>query len=182
MLVESTMTTTAHEALRDCEAALEDLRSGVGQYWRTRWVSTVTLLRTVGHVLDKVDGERSPELRAAIDAAHARLKATKPEPKIYWEFIVEGRNRLVKELEFRVQQNVTVRLGGVWFNMATGESGGDPPGPTTYDHLVVGGSFAGQDPRDVVQMAIEWWVSYLDKIDELATELPVSVSHRSHSG
>jgi hypothetical protein len=175
------MTTTANEVLRDCEAALEDLRSGVGLHWRTRWVSVVTLLRIVGHVLKKVDGARSPEMRAAVDAAYDQLKTTKPEPRIYWEFIEQGRNRLLKEYEFGVQQNVTVRLGGVWWNLATGQSGADPPGPTTYEHLVVGGSFIGQDPRDVVQLAIEWWRSYLDKIDQLATKLPVSASQCSQS-
>jgi hypothetical protein len=168
------MTTTAHEVLRDCEAALQDLRSGVGLHWRTRWVSAVTLLRIVGHVLHKVDSTRSPELRDAIDAAYAQLKATRPEPKIYWEFIEEGRNTLLKLYEFGVQQNVTVRPGSAWLKKATGESGAYPSGPTTYEHLVRGGSFVGQDPRDVVQLAIDWWRSYLDYIDQLATKLRVS--------
>jgi hypothetical protein len=66
--------------LLDCEAALQDLRSGgTGLLWRTRWVAAVSLLRAVGDVLNKVDGERRPELRAAIDAEHAQLKATEPE-------------------------------------------------------------------------------------------------------
>jgi hypothetical protein len=87
-------------------------------------------------------------LREAVDAAYAQLKATRPEHRIYWEFIEEERNNLLKVYEFGVQQNVTVRPGGVWWNPATGESGADRPGSTTYEHLVRGGSSVGQDPRD----------------------------------
>ena len=177
------MTTNAHEVLRDCEAALQDLRSGVtGLHWRTRWVGAVALLRTVGHVLHKVDGARSLELRAAVDAAYVELEATRPEPRIYWEFIEQERNNLLKLYEFGVQQNVTVRPGGVWWNPATGESGADPSGPTTYEHLVRDGHFVGQDPRDVVQLAIEWWQSYLGKVEERVIKLSVSGSRCSDSG
>jgi hypothetical protein len=163
------MTTAARAVLLDCEAALDDLRTGAtGLLWRTRWVAAVALLRTVGHVLDKVDGERNPELRAAITSAYAELKQTRPEPKIFWEFIEEERNNVLKIYQFGVQQNVTVRPGAPWTNLGTGESGSIGGGPTTYEHLVRGGPFAGQDPRDVVGQAIEWWREYLDDIDRHA--------------
>jgi hypothetical protein len=132
-------------------------------------VAAVALSRTVGHVLDKVDGERSPQLRAAVDAAFEELKAASPEPQIFWEFIKQERDNLLKVYEFGVQQNVTVRPGAPWFNLATGESGSVGGGPTTYEHLVRGGPFAGQDPRDVVQQAIDWWKGYLADVDRRAT-------------
>ena len=47
--------------------------------WRLRWITTVVLLRTVGHVLDNVDGARSPQLRAAIDRERKRVKARRTE-------------------------------------------------------------------------------------------------------
>lgn len=161
--------TSARMVLQDCEAALGDLRAGAtGLVWRTRWVAVVTLLRMVGHVLDKVDGARAPRLRSAIDAAYQELKAKRPEPLIFWEFIDKERNNLLKTYEFGVQQNVILRPGGVWLNLRTGESGADPSGPTTYEDLVREGLFAGQDPRAVVAEAIEWWKDYLRDVEDRA--------------
>jgi hypothetical protein len=168
------VTTKARQAVLDCEAALEDLRSGArGLLWRTRWVAAVSLLRAVGDVLYKVDGERGSELRAAIDAEHAQLKATAPEPQIFWGFIREERNNVLKAYQFSAGQSVTVRPGGISFNLTTGEEDllFGPSGPTTYDHVMRGGPFAGQDPRDVVEHAIEWWGAYLDRVDARVEEL-----------
>jgi hypothetical protein len=160
------MTANARAVLSDCEAALGDLRSGAtGLLWRTRWVSVVTLLRAVGHVLDKVDGRRDPKLKAVIASAYADLKSTQPEPSIYWQFIEQERNNVIKAYEFGVQQNVTVRPGALWHDTRTGEWGSTESGPTTYEHLVRDGPFAGQDPRDVVEQAIRWWHEYLDALD-----------------
>jgi hypothetical protein len=55
-------------------------------------------------------------------------------------------------------------------NLTTGESSSLPGGATTYEHVMRDGSFAGQDPRDVVQQAIAWWHEYLDQIDRRAAE------------
>ena len=41
----------------------------------------------------------------------------------------------------------------------------------SYEHIMRGGPFAGQDPRDVVQQAIEWWRAYLDRVDARVGEL-----------
>jgi hypothetical protein len=160
--------------LLDCEAALEDLRSGAtGLQWRTRWAAAVALLRAVGHVLLYVDGERSDELRSAVAAEHALLVASKPEPQIFWGFIREERNNVLKAYQFNAGQSVTVRPGGISFNLTTGEEdlSFGPSGPTTYEHVMRGGPFAGHDPRDVVEQAIEWWRAYLDRVDARVEEL-----------
>ena len=41
------------------------------------WVATVSLLRAVGHVLNKVDGASCPEMRAAVDEVWSEWKADK---------------------------------------------------------------------------------------------------------
>jgi hypothetical protein len=167
------MTTRARDVLRDCEAALADLRSGpTGYLWRTRWNAAISRLRTVGYALKNGDGERSAALRAAVDAAWAEVVATKPEPIILWEFIDAERHKVEHESEFGAHQHVTARPGSLSINGATGESGSDPAGPTTYEHVMGEGPFAGQDPRDVVQQAIEWWRQYLDDLDRRAREDP----------
>jgi hypothetical protein len=156
------MTTSARQAVLDCEAALEDLREATGLRWRTRWVAAVALLKIVEDVLWKIDAQRSPELRAAIRAEYERL--AEDQPPIFGEFIRGERRRALHFYEFRAGQSVTVRPGGLWFNLGTGESGSTASGPTTYEHVMRGGPFAGQDPRDVVQQAIEWWRAYLDRV------------------
>ena len=125
----------------------------------------MALLRAVGHVLEKVDAEENPVVRAIVSAEWDRLKTTKPEPAIYWEFIERERNNILKAYRFGARQNVTLRPGSIHVNLATGESVSLPGGPTTYEHVMAGGSFAGQDPRDVVSAAIAWWREYLGRID-----------------
>ncbi len=76
----------ARIVLQDCEFALRELRSTVNPpQWRTRWVATVACLRAVGHVLQKVDATASPEAAATINRAWVALRATKPEPRIFWD-------------------------------------------------------------------------------------------------
>ncbi|MDL5030631.1 hypothetical protein QRD43_01830 [Pelomonas sp. APW6] len=94
------MTTAAREALDDCKGALAELADGVqGGQWRRRWIISVVLLRAVGHVLDNVDGSRSAAYRLAIDSWWSQLKASKPEPAIFWSLIDEERNTILKEYQ-----------------------------------------------------------------------------------
>ena len=51
------MTFKARQVLDDCELALEFLEQATtDQIWRVHWFAAVALIRTVGDVLDKVDG------------------------------------------------------------------------------------------------------------------------------
>jgi hypothetical protein len=167
------MTATARLVLLDCEAALEDLRAGpTGLVWRTRWAAAVALLRSVGHVLQKVDVKSSTAMGRAVREAFATLKATKPEPAIFWGFIEEERNSILKEYRTAARQNVTLRPGTTGINLRTGEEFEVAPSlPTLYEHVMSDGPFAGRDPRDLVREAIDWWRTYLDGIDRRAAEL-----------
>lgn len=50
------MTVHAREVLRDCERVLDVITADMPtELWRPRWAGLVALLRSVGHVLDKVD-------------------------------------------------------------------------------------------------------------------------------
>jgi hypothetical protein len=137
------MTAIAREVLRDCEAALEDLRAGpTGLQWRTRWAATVTLLRAVGHVLEKVDSKSSKAMATAIKEKYKELKASKSEPQIYWGFIEQERNNILKEYRFSAKQNVTIFLGFVELNVRTGEQIDHPsPRPPSYHHVMADGAF-----------------------------------------
>ncbi|MGB2895965.1 MAG: hypothetical protein WBB65_07375 [Anaerolineales bacterium] len=165
------MTQYARLVLKDCEAAMQDLQSGaIGHTYRSRWVGAVALLRTVGHVLDKRDKLKDEWMATAIDNAWSELKQTKPEPRIFWEFIEEERNNVLKLYEFGAKENITVRPGAISINLDTGEQVSSPSGETTYDHFVAGGPLEGFTPDEAVAQAIEWWCSYLDRVDREATE------------
>ena len=94
-----TVTTRSRVALADCEHALADFEASANTpYQRPRWVAVITLLRIVGHVLDKVDKPAaSNEAQQRIDDAWKQLNATKPEPRIFHDFIDGDRNLLLKQ-------------------------------------------------------------------------------------
>lgn len=161
------MTTRAREALADCEHALTDFEGGANTvFQRSRWVAVMTLLRTVGLVLKAVDHPAADvATQRRIDADWQRLNATKPEPRIFHEFIDAERADVVHLYDPSAQVNVTVRLGGVWWNPATGESGADLCGPTTFDFVMKKGPFKGRDPLELCREAIAFWRDYLDAVD-----------------
>jgi len=61
------VTMAARKVLDDCKFILSKLEDETDdQQWRIHWVAGVTLLRAVGHVLIKVDGQSEP-IRSASD-------------------------------------------------------------------------------------------------------------------
>jgi len=165
------ITLQARETLADCAVAIEDFEtSAATKYWRTRWVAVVTLLRSVGYVLEKVDAPSDPTVGAAISAEFQDLKRSKPEPHIYWEFIDKERHSVVKEMEFGAHLNITVRPGTAWWNPKTGETGGLPSGETTYDHFMVGSVFEGRDPRELCHQAMAFWNNHLKQVERRIAE------------
>lgn len=160
------MALQAREVLADCELLLSEFDVTLQRpIWRAQWVALVALLRAVGHVLTKVDGKASVPTRAAIHSAWSRLQGTKPEPRIFWEFIEDERNNVLKAYAFAPGVNVTVRLGGVWSNLATGERGTSPGGPASYEPFMNRGPFKGREPTDLYREAIGFWHEYLDAIE-----------------
>lgn len=145
------MTLKAREVLSDCKSLLEDLyKEQRSDLWRPRWAGLVALLRSVGHVLDKVDGENSPEARDVVDSAWQELNRRTPEPKIFWDFIEEERNNILKLYAFGPRGNITIHPGG----------------PTTFEFFMRSGEFKGKDPLQLCGEAIEFWEEYLADIDQ----------------
>jgi hypothetical protein len=162
------MTLAARQVLEDCVVAVDSLVDDIqGDEWRRRWVLAIVLLRAVGHVLDKVDGEISPSYRSAIDSWWFKLNESKPEPNIFWQFIDKERNSVIKQYRNPVCTGVTVRVPTVYFDMKTGEhwTVPDPSLPVLYNYSISSGPFEGKDHRDILREAIEWWGYELDTID-----------------
>lgn len=157
------MTVQARKVLDDCKYALEELRKdGIqGPEWRIKWVAIIALLRTVGYVLEKVDTKASQKMHSAINAEWEALKKTEPEPKIYWSFICEERNNILKQYKFGAGQGVTIQVRPL-------NEVDDSPCPSIYSYPMISGPFAQSDQREIIAEAIKWWENYLDTIDTKA--------------
>jgi hypothetical protein len=162
------MTAAAREVLADCRGALEELVDGVqGPTWRRRWIIAVVLLRAVGHVLEKVDGARSDKHKVEISRWWARLNSAKPNPAIFWLFIEEERNTIVKEYQTNAGQGVTVQGKVFEINLRTGEQKVDPPKPPLYHYTMNAGHYKDRDQRELIAEAIQWWETELDALDHV---------------
>jgi hypothetical protein len=164
------MTIRARQALADCEHALADFEASANTvFQRSRWVAVMTLLRTVGLVLKTVDRPTSDkETQQRIDAAWTRINASKPEPRIFWEFIDAERFQVVHLYEIRSRVNITLRPPPVPFGAFVAmadDDGNFPWTTTTYDFVMREGPFVGRDPLGLCRDAIAFWRGYLDAVD-----------------
>lgn len=109
--------------------------------WKLHRVSGVALLRTVGHVLAKVDALASPDHAAAVNGLWITLKADKQSSAIFWSFIEEERNNLLKTYNFGAK-------------LSSGEDG----------YFI---QFAdGQDAFQLFREAVYWWRYQLELIEK----------------
>jgi hypothetical protein len=150
-----------------------------GTPWEAKLSGTMALLRSVGHVLDKTDGSKGePELRRAIDAHWSKLNQGKnsQDYEIFWEFIEEERNLILKEGDVRTDYITMIPGFGAH---ASAHCGGEtPPGlpekpaKARQQYYLTEGPYHGRDPRLVIREAIEWWENYLDAIEKDANAAP----------
>lgn len=153
------MVQQARRVLADCKHALDLLQAeSRPDTFRVLWVAGIALVRAVGHVLQKVDGEQSPAVKKAVGLAYAAWKADTTGNSIFWEFIEEERNRILKQYEVGFFAGpVDVLAGGEVHSLD--------------DHLfspITDGAFAGEDCRDVLELALEWWERQLTMIETAA--------------
>ena len=67
------------------------------------WVAGVATLRIIGHVLAKVDGSSSAVHKVEINRLWDEWKADRADHTIFWDFIEEERNSILKTYEFGAQ-------------------------------------------------------------------------------
>lgn len=146
----------ARKVLADCKHALDLLETETApETFRVLWVAGVALARAVGHVLQKVDGERDAGVKKAVSAAYASWKTDRAGNAIFWDFIEEERNQVLKQYEIGF-------FAGPVDVLATGEV------HILDENLfcpLTEGSFAGEDCRDVLEQAIGWWEKQLATIE-----------------
>jgi len=165
------MTAKARQVLEDAEAALQTMHDcEYGPEWRWRWAAVVSLLRAVGHVLDKVDAGSNSALRQVVDERWAALTETRPEPAIFWQFVEDERNSVLKEYRFRGQHASGHAVTSIWTYLPDGTKVEQSAEELTDIHLHVfdTGPYRGRNQLEVAAEAVLWWTSYLEGIDAKA--------------
>lgn len=97
-------TLKAWEPFWDCVTILFEFQNSDADdentEWRLFWVAGIALLRTIGHVLAKVDASNSSKHKQEIDRAWADWKTNASDNAIFWDFIEKERNSLLKTYQF----------------------------------------------------------------------------------
>ena len=150
------MVLKARNVLADCRNALDLLEEETRpEVFRLYWVAGIALARAVGHVLRKVDGEHDATIKRAVALAYTVWQADKQANAIFWDFIEQERNQILKEYEVGfLAVPIDVVAGGELH--------------TLDEHLfcpMADGAFAGEDCRDILEQAITWWESQLNTIE-----------------
>ena len=164
------MTYKARQVLEDCELALEFLEQSTNdQIWRIHWFAAVALVRTVGDVLDKVDG-RNPIYTKSIKSAYQIWKADQDSNKIFWCFIKEQRDKLIHEYDSDAHpsHSASIVLEFDLVSLADGTKTRHGTAIELEENIyrpMLAGPWEGDDARDVLREAIDWWSIELDKID-----------------
>jgi hypothetical protein len=151
------MALAARNALSDARTARSTLQQAIANssavQTRISWITCLTLLRAVGHVLAKVDGERSSWLKRASEEQFSAIRHNQFANLIFWEFIEAERNGLLKEYKSSIFESVA-----------------DPEQPGRR-RLVLTNILVGPDfftPMEAVDAAIRWWNLYLAKVEDVA--------------
>ena len=71
--------------------------------WKLYWIAGMALLRTIGHVLAKSDALVSPGHKAEVDRLWAEWRGDRQTNSIFWDFIEEERNNILKTYTFGAQ-------------------------------------------------------------------------------
>ncbi|MBN9493787.1 hypothetical protein J0H33_10645 [bacterium] len=153
------VTLRARFVLDDCRRALEMLEDEEDEHrWRVLWVAAVVLLRTVGDVLHKVDSRGNPRLAVQAATAFDRWKQRAYGDDIFQDFIKKERDKVVHLYELNVYDSDTIAV-------AADSGSADLLGGNLY-RPIVDGVWEGEDARDVLQAAIDWWDRELAVIED----------------
>ena len=94
----------AEMVLEDVKRAYQSLEDETDlRQFRILWVACVVLLRTIDHVLDKVD-RINPQIDKAITQLWDDLKSNREDNKIFGEFIEKERNQTSKTYTIWIYQ------------------------------------------------------------------------------
>ena len=134
------------------------------EVWRIYFVACLSLLRAVGHVLDKVDGCQDTLNRKAIDQFWFETKNDRIKNGIFWYFVDVYRNQVLKTYEFP-SEPLTYGLI-VPGSLLSSEQTDDDEVFWSDGIIMQEGPFEGHDARDLIFEATKWWQVKLSEIKE----------------
>lgn len=126
------------------------------QKFKYFWISAIVICRSIGSILDKVDKQEFPDKKSIITSQWREIQKDKSNNKIFHDFIKFERDALVHEYIDRKQW-------GDWL--------------VTSDKRLLGvlseglfcpmeeGPYMGEDCRDVMRVAIQWWDKKIKEIE-----------------
>lgn len=131
--------------------------------WRVNYFAAITLLRSVGHVLHKVDSKDWPAASGAIRSAFIRWNEGSGEDAIFPHFIESERNFLVKEYRRGCEPEDAIDCPVLAVD-------GQKRDDITIIPIVFfeGGPFDGEAVESLIARAIEWWILELEAIEDVA--------------
>lgn len=145
---------TAIRILEDCHRAIQLLETTDDpQLRRILWVSSIALLRTIGDALDRDPDEGiKSAYRSAMQRWKAESKST--NKNIFFDFIKKERDNVIHEYEFGHTDDALVfLLDGA--NTAPDLSPSSDMSDVYWP--MSSGMFEGEDARDALVAAVEWW-------------------------
>lgn len=156
MVMNPMMVLRAEAVLHDCRRAIEKLESERNpEYFRIWLVAAFALIRAVGHVLDKIDGDESEEVRLAVKQVWPKWKKGEGEHRIFKDFIEHERNAILKTYEFNFKPDpspIPFTDGKEVFQIENEDLFYVPAGS---------GPYAGEDVRELLSQACDWWTKQL---------------------
>jgi hypothetical protein len=166
------LTLAARRVLDDCRLA-HAMLEGVTEpeHFRIIWVAALAMVRSVGQILDKIDGKD----RSIKDAAKARYELWKGDTSnhlLFREFIKKERDLIIHEYSSTLDPRSAIPIA--LFNGRPALIGENDLAFNDAFRLdenifrpLISGPWAGEDARDVLHEAIEWWESELRTIDAM---------------
>ncbi|NLA82883.1 MAG: hypothetical protein GX849_08715 [Clostridiaceae bacterium] len=147
--------------LKDAKISLDMLEKEDDENrFRIIWLASIVILRSIGHVLAKVDADSDPKHKDVIEAWWKSIHDKKDgENAIFHKFIESERNSIVKEYEINFQDNAQLTFG--LFDQADMSNTVGMEEFQNLYHPVMDGPYSGEDVRDVLGEAISWWEKQL---------------------
>lgn len=146
----------AEVVLNDCRLTIDKLEAErAPELFRVWMVAAFALVRAVGHVLDKIDGDESEEVRLAVKKFWPEWKKGEGEHQIFKDFIEHERNAILKTYEFNFAPDpnpIHFTDGNEVFQLENEDLFYVPAGT---------GPYAGEDVRELLRQACDWWTKQL---------------------
>jgi len=145
--IDRTSLDRANSYLVWAEQGLQQLQTSCpqGADWVLTWVGTLSLLRSIGHIMENVSKGIVKEVNQEL---FREVNSDRETHKVFHEFVREYRNIVLKEGDLMAGQGI-----GLFTPRIT----------ITYPLRV--GAYEGRDQTEILSEAIDWWKWYLDEVE-----------------